>query len=406
MAIPGQPDLALGRFEDALFRELAHQHDRVDLFVSSKASEINRRLDHLATNIERFAVKSASDAENLSPLRRQRRFAKYERDLLQCDTDIHSLSRFCSAQVVAFRKILKKYKKWTGSTTLHTRINQDVLGNPKSFTRKQFGSLQTKHDEVLNELRAAEPPLSEPSSPDSLVGAPSMVSHTQRLPRAAIEAPYQQKYWNEYDDASDAGHDDGYAIYVNPNEEPSFPGYEYVAAPFRAVSAWFGKAPSDAPAPESAPLLTGGESSRAGYMSTSGHTDSEEDGYASSDGIPSYGFEAHYAVFPSVDEQRVAMYRKKTLFWGTIGSLIVSYALLGVCSILIATGKHRLHIEVDVGVTLGVVISLFCACAALGMMLYRNDRPSLIFRLVVWCAFMTSCILNGMLLVLVANNTS
>lgn len=383
-------------------------------FLVYSRPKTNSVTDHLTTNIQKWAVKSASDADNMSPLRRQRRFAKYERDLLQCDTDIHSLSRFCSAQVVAFRKILKKYKKWTGSTTLHTRINQDVLGNPKSFTRKQFGSLQAKHDDVLTELRAAEPPLSEPSSPDSLTGSPRL-EHIQRPTRAAIERlepaqpPYQPKYWNEYDDASDAGQDDGYAIYINPDEEPSFPGYEYVAAPFRAVSAWFGKgnaAARGAPS-ESAPLLSGGESSRnAGYMSTSGHTDSEEDGYASSDGIPSYGFEAHYAVFPSVDEQRVAMYRKKTLFWGTIGSLIISYALLGVCSILIATGKHRLHIEVDVGVTLGVVISLFCACAALGMMLYRSDRPSIIFRLTVWCAFMTACVLNGMLLVLVANNTA
>lgn len=44
IAIPGQPDFALTKFEDALFRELVLQHDRVDLFVSSKASEITRRL--------------------------------------------------------------------------------------------------------------------------------------------------------------------------------------------------------------------------------------------------------------------------------------------------------------------------------------------------------------------------
>lgn len=44
IAIPGQPDVALSKFEDALFRELVLQHDRVDLFVNSKASEITRRL--------------------------------------------------------------------------------------------------------------------------------------------------------------------------------------------------------------------------------------------------------------------------------------------------------------------------------------------------------------------------
>jgi len=44
MAIPGQKDMALQRFEDSFFEELAMQHDRVNLFVTSKASEISYRL--------------------------------------------------------------------------------------------------------------------------------------------------------------------------------------------------------------------------------------------------------------------------------------------------------------------------------------------------------------------------
>ena len=42
--IPGQQDTALAKFEDELFLELCRQHDRVDLFVSSKANELSRRL--------------------------------------------------------------------------------------------------------------------------------------------------------------------------------------------------------------------------------------------------------------------------------------------------------------------------------------------------------------------------
>ena len=42
--IPGQGDTALARFEQAFFNELSDQHDRVDLFVNSKADEISRRL--------------------------------------------------------------------------------------------------------------------------------------------------------------------------------------------------------------------------------------------------------------------------------------------------------------------------------------------------------------------------
>lgn len=44
IAIPGHQDPALQRFEDRLYLELCSQHDRVDLFVLSKADEITRRL--------------------------------------------------------------------------------------------------------------------------------------------------------------------------------------------------------------------------------------------------------------------------------------------------------------------------------------------------------------------------
>lgn len=44
ISIPGQADTALRKFEDQFFNELSNQHDRVDLFVKSKADEITRRL--------------------------------------------------------------------------------------------------------------------------------------------------------------------------------------------------------------------------------------------------------------------------------------------------------------------------------------------------------------------------
>ncbi len=43
-------------------------------------------------------------------LKRQRRFAKYDRDVVQVADEVRDLSRFVNAQIVAFRKILKKYK--------------------------------------------------------------------------------------------------------------------------------------------------------------------------------------------------------------------------------------------------------------------------------------------------------
>lgn len=44
IAIPGQTDTQLEIFEALFFNELSNQHDRVDLFVKSKADEVSRRL--------------------------------------------------------------------------------------------------------------------------------------------------------------------------------------------------------------------------------------------------------------------------------------------------------------------------------------------------------------------------
>ena len=44
ITILGHSDAALLRVEDELYLELCRQHDRVDLFVASKADEISRRL--------------------------------------------------------------------------------------------------------------------------------------------------------------------------------------------------------------------------------------------------------------------------------------------------------------------------------------------------------------------------
>ncbi|KAJ6436254.1 reverse transcriptase [Purpureocillium lavendulum] len=407
MVIPGHQDTSLRKFEDGLFDELCNQHDRVDLFVTSKADEISRRLEHLNTSIQRCIAKHSTGQDQSFSLKRQRRFAKYERELMRCGDDIQALSRFANAQIVAFRKILKKYRKWTGSTTLTSRFNDIVLGNSKSFTRRDFSALQTRYDALLSELRSAAPVLSDPGSPSSdeqpLPEPPS--PGTARVsfdPFPPTQMGPQVKYWNEYDDGSDAGGpEDDYAIYINPSEDTSFPGMAYVQAivsmPYVKAKQWFRPRHSG----EWRPLLSSANTSQS-YSSTA--VDSEEEGYASSDGLPYQGYMTHYAL-PSVSEQRAIRYRERALLWGTVGSFIASFVLLGIAGILTSTGKRKLRVEVDAGVTVGIVVSLFCACTGLGLTLYSQDRLSLVYRLIVWAAFVASCLLNGMLLVLVLGNT-
>lgn len=82
------------------------------LSIQIQAPVTNPTIEHTAANIRRFAAKShhlQADSPSVS-LRYQRKFIKYERELLRCREDTQALSRFVNAQVVAFRKILKKYR--------------------------------------------------------------------------------------------------------------------------------------------------------------------------------------------------------------------------------------------------------------------------------------------------------
>lgn len=299
-----------------------------------------------------------------------------------------------------------------------SRFNEEVLSNPKSFTRRNFSNLHHRHNETLAVLRSATPQLSEPSSPDSdelHQGRPGSSSqhpefeplpppHNGHLPRQSSQSS-QVKYWNEYDDGSEGGGpEDDYAIYINPDDRSTFPGLGYVNAiltlPFEKVKHWFHLRPN----PEQEPLL-GESSSRPptqGYTSTA--LDSDEEGYASSGDFPARGYTAHYA-FPSIGDQKVVRYRENVLFWATTACFITSFALLAISGVLISAGRHKLRVEVDAAVTVGVAMSLFSACSGLGMTLYRRDPLSIPYRLMVGSTFVAACLLNGMLLILVVGNT-
>ncbi|KAJ9156183.1 Xenotropic and polytropic retrovirus receptor 1 [Pleurostoma richardsiae] len=474
IAIPGQRDDNLLRVEDELYLELCRQHDRVDLFVVSKADEISRRLQHLSDQIHRLLLRSKMT------LKRQRKLVKYEREVIRCGDEIQALQRFVNAQVVAFRKILKKYKKWTGSTTLGARFKENVLSHPKSFTKRDFDPLQQAYEELLAAVRAVTPVASEPVTPsvdDEEVATPRSSSRREgaggRLsPRQVVFRPgppdtrsfytEQVRYWNEYDYGSEAGDvDDGYAIYIQPEDEHSLPNLAAVLAmvttPLEKAKAWLAFRHHDeraallpAPDPGAATAATttpsygtvggdpspsppnGGPSAGSYFTNPPGqyahaphaagssldtdaddeNEEEEEDddpsleaGYASSDGFP-VGYDARYAALPSINDQRMARYRERVLVLGTLGCMAAAVALLGIAAVLISTGRHKLRAEVDAGVTMGVVASLGCACSALGMTLARRGKVSLAGKVAVWVVFVAVCVSNGMLLVLVMGNTS
>lgn len=119
------------------------------------------------------------------------------------------------------------------------------------------------------------------------------------------------------------------------------------------------------------------------------------------------GYTAHYAAnLPSLEEQRVARYRERLLLYGTLGAFTAAFVFLAVAEVLMFTGRHRLRVEVDAGVTIGVCASLACGCAALVMNMNRRAAGGWANWLLVSGAFAAVCLLNGGLLVMVVGNTA
>lgn len=438
IAIPGHQDTALRRFEDGLFSELCRQHDRVDLFVSSKADEIARRLQHLSNQIQRLLLRCAGSSRDRLSTKKHRRFAKYEQDLLQCGNDSQLLRRFVDAQIIAFRKILKKYRKWTGSSSLGSRFRDTILSHPKSFSRRDFSQLQSTCDDLLGALRAASPvDMSGVASPVAPSSTSSTLPNDEVSPSETLVPSESQHmgYWNEYDHGSDAGdarqdRDESYAIYIDPNENMSFPGVatltRFFSTPVKRMNKWMAIQRGSDPGGENGPLLpihgdSYGTTTNPGYFAHppgSILSDTEAEDEASSGGRPGRrgsgysslsefpgGYKAHYAALPSVDEQSLARYRERVLTWSTLSCFAASLILMGIAAILVMTGRHKMRLEVDAGVTVGIMASLGAACAALGMTCSRQDALQWTTKLAVWTVFTTVCVLNGALLVFVVGNT-
>ncbi|KAL2198205.1 hypothetical protein P885DRAFT_34664 [Corynascus similis CBS 632.67] len=469
IAIPGHPNTALTKFEDDFYAELCRQHDRVDLFVSSKADEISRRLQHLSTQIHRLILRCATSGHERMPLKRRQRFAKYEHTLLQCGDDIKALRRFVNAQVIAFRKIIKKYRKWTGSVALGTRFREDILSHHKSFTKRDFTQLQSQYDDLLQTLRAALP-AGGIALPDPEPEAQSSRSPARQLsPNEAVATAKPQPptgYWNEYECGSEAGdfdrNGDEYAIYIDPNEDTGFPGLKtvgvFLTKPLHKLSAWITFKPKHdlLNADAERECLLHGQTSAAGYYgststtppelsyfsssppggytnthstgtaagtdtdlddqrTSSSHRGSVSRGYTSASSLSDEpasslmfppGYRAHYAAaLPSIADQRVARYRERVLRWATGACFATAFVLMGIAAMLVAAGRHKMRLEVDAGVTLGIVTSLGLACGGLCMTSARRDKLGLLGRLVVWVAFAVVCVGDGILLVLVMGNT-
>jgi SPX domain protein involved in polyphosphate accumulation len=122
--------------------------------VKSKSGEIKRRLDHLRKQVFSLTQRWQLGNQKRISVRRLERFSKAEGDVLKAGEQIQSLARFVGAQRLAFVKLLKKYKKWTGSSGLKTRFEDEVLRKPHNFAQQDFGPLLEQWTDVLAAVRA------------------------------------------------------------------------------------------------------------------------------------------------------------------------------------------------------------------------------------------------------------
>ena len=176
--IPGQSDHRWSLLEDELYDILKEQYEHIALFLRSKYGEIERRLAHLDKS-----VRAAKRSANLYSGRASLQARKYQRLVYEAENigeDIQALSRYAATQKTAFRKILKKYRKWTNSDALRTRLETEVFST-RQLDLNLTDQMQhlSAHTATIRDLEAS-------------LMRPGMQVQDQRKASVKLESPVSQ----------------------------------------------------------------------------------------------------------------------------------------------------------------------------------------------------------------------
>jgi SPX domain protein involved in polyphosphate accumulation len=260
----------------------------------------------------------------------------------------------------------------------------DVSSAPSSTGADSvFSSRPGQSSSVSDDVGvAATPPQSKSGADDN-----------RRKKKARIILPEPgsttKRYWNEFDDGdSDVNPQEGYVIYIDPNE-PAFPGAEKFAKAFEAMYDSLSKGRSrviswlplnvsaHSQRSERAPLL-GSQSGTEGDVESSG-SDSEE--FAIPHPMPrSHKRTTSSDLRPKRRSHTMLTPRQKalerTLFYFYTGLLAISSVFLLISGILLGTGRRKAFVEVDVGVIAGVIAAEACSFAAIVLIFMRRQKLS------------------------------
>lgn len=365
-----------------------------------------------------------------------------ESETLKVGKEIHNIKIFNATNHIAIRKLLKKYRKWTSSPSLGPRVEQQIIDQSGSFTKLDLASAERQYSIFLAAIRtlmeeAPSTPDLDRSSTSSSIAPSTNPSSTRddRLrspsPRRAQEvdgtasmtvsitetaagpsehprnselnvSPHktpnkarsrqnldiymkqEQRYWNEYDDPqSDA--DDGYYIYVNP-DEPAFP---LLSQWTKNLTSFFRRKPSPEQARnrrrslrintgsgETSPLLDSGLGSSINSpgslteshlsSSSSNEDDSNQRNtmfayFAPNNQNMSRRITDYGTTLVTPNEQYEARVQRSSHARLSELCVAASCIVLAICATLAATSRRRMRRDADVAVCVGVVASLVFA---------------------------------------------
>lgn len=126
------------------------------MFVKSKTGEIDRRVSQCQNIVNSIAEKD-QQSDNTTTSRKSRKslVLRLRQEVVLLTRGVQHLARFIGVQRTGFRKLLKKYKKWSGSTDLSSRF-LPILEDPASFTNQDFTSTFLELSLLYNVLRQAK----------------------------------------------------------------------------------------------------------------------------------------------------------------------------------------------------------------------------------------------------------
>ncbi|KAK9353776.1 hypothetical protein V1523DRAFT_180536 [Lipomyces doorenjongii] len=125
--------------EDIIYSALSEQFERVNVFVRSKAGELDRRIRACNKAVDEITKQDAARTYPISNAQRQKPVIKIEAEIESIYQNLQALARFVSSHKIAFTKLVKAYNKWSSTTSLSTRYAV-IVDSPKSFAKRDFTS--------------------------------------------------------------------------------------------------------------------------------------------------------------------------------------------------------------------------------------------------------------------------